>query len=158
MLSSRVSVFIASKTHRSIRVYTTVLMRFLLSLELNSVGMLQTHAPSIFSVIVFILMRFRPFSTVHIKTIYVRFRFDPLSRAFSNRCFSWKRLGNQCGRKAKTHQCGRGLSADNRKRIKTRVRTRIDGSVFGGIEKAYFWKRISVDRALITAMASVIWT
>ena len=35
MLSSRVSVFIASKTHRSIRVYTTVLMRFLLSLELH---------------------------------------------------------------------------------------------------------------------------
>ena len=157
MLSSRVSVFIASKTHRSIRVYTTVLMRFLLSLELHVE--LCGHAANTRSLDIFgHRFHFDAFSTVHIKTIYVRFRFDPLSRAFSNRCFSWKRLGNQCGRKAKTHQCGRGLSADNRKRIKTRVRTRIDGSVFGGIGKAYFWKRISVDRALITAMASVIWT
>ena len=148
MLSSRVSVFIASKTHRSIRVYTTVLMRFLLSLELHVE--LCGHAANTRSLDIFgHRFHFDAFSTVHIKTIYVRFRFDPLSRAFSNRCFSWKRLGNQCGR---------GLSADNRKRIKTRVRTRIDGSVFGGIEKAYFWKRISVDRALITAMASVIWT
>ena len=31
----KICVFIASKTHRSIRVYTTVLMRFLLSLELH---------------------------------------------------------------------------------------------------------------------------
>ena len=29
---------------------------------------------------------FRPFSTVHTNTICMRFRFDPLSRAFSNRC------------------------------------------------------------------------
>ena len=48
--------------------------------------MLQTHAPAIFSV-VFILMRFRPFSTVHIYTIcmHALLNFDPLSRAFSNR-------------------------------------------------------------------------
>ena len=35
------------------------------------------------SVVVFILMRFRP---VHDNTICMRFRFDSLSRAFSNRC------------------------------------------------------------------------
>ena len=29
---------------------------------------------------------FDAFSTVHTKRIYVRFRFDPLSKAFSNRC------------------------------------------------------------------------
>ena len=45
---------------------------------------LQTLAPTIFSVIVSILMRFRPFSTVHTNTL--RFRFDPLLRAFSDRC------------------------------------------------------------------------
>ena len=32
-----------------------------IKLHLNSMRMLQTHAPAIFSVIVFILMRFRPF-------------------------------------------------------------------------------------------------
>ena len=47
---------------------------------------LQTHAPAIFSVIVFILMLFRPFSTVFTDTICVRFCLDLLSRAFSNRC------------------------------------------------------------------------
>ena len=41
--------------------------------------MLQTHAPVIFSVIVFILMRFLPFSTVQTNTICMRFHFDPLS-------------------------------------------------------------------------------
>ena len=44
--------------------------------------MLQTQEPVIFSVIVFIFMRFRPF---HAYTICLRFRFDPLSRAFSKR-------------------------------------------------------------------------
>ena len=44
--------------------------------------MLQTHAPVLFSVIVFIFMRFRP---VHAYTICLLFRFHPLSRAFSNR-------------------------------------------------------------------------
>ena len=48
--------------------------------------MLQTHALTIFAVIVFILMSFRRFSTVRTDTICMRFRFDPLSRAFSNRC------------------------------------------------------------------------
>ena len=48
--------------------------------------MLQTHAPALFSV-VFILMRFRPFSTVHMHLyyMYALLNFDPLSRAFSNR-------------------------------------------------------------------------
>jgi len=57
-----------------------------------------THAPAIFSVIVFILMRLRPFPFLSILIRYVidayeinnvicmHFRFDPLSRAFSNRC------------------------------------------------------------------------
>ena len=47
---------------------------------------LQTHAPAIFLVIVFILMLFRPFSTVFTDTICVRFCLDLVSRAFSNRC------------------------------------------------------------------------
>ena len=43
----------------------------------------QTHAPAIFLVIVFILTRVdRP----HQYNTCMRFRFDPLSRAFSNRC------------------------------------------------------------------------
>ena len=57
--------------------------------KLNSLRMLQTHAFAIFQVIfpviVFILMRFQPSSTVHIDMMYNRFRFHPLSRAFSNR-------------------------------------------------------------------------
>ena len=39
--------------------------------------MLQTHAPAIFLVIVFTLMRFRPFSTIHTNTICMRLNFDP---------------------------------------------------------------------------------
>ena len=39
--------------------------------------MLPTHAPAIFSVIVFVLMRFRPFLTVHTYTTCIRF--GPLS-------------------------------------------------------------------------------
>ena len=57
--------------------------------KLNSLCMLQTDAfaifQAIFPFIVFILMRFQPSSTVHIDMMYNRFRFDPLSRAFSNR-------------------------------------------------------------------------
>ena len=76
------------KTNRSILVHTTNLMRFGLStlkrsktIEFHVVThMLQKHAPTIFSVIVFILMRFRPTNTT------MRFRFDPLLRACSNRC------------------------------------------------------------------------
>ena len=37
-----------------------------------------------YDVIVFILMRFRPFTLIGY--VSVRFRFDPPSRAFSNRC------------------------------------------------------------------------
>ena len=44
--------------------------------------MLQTHAPVILSDIAFILMLFRPSTN----TIRMRFRFDPLSRAFSSLC------------------------------------------------------------------------
>ena len=45
--------------------------------------MLQTHAPAMISVIVFDMFYRR--STL-IMTTCMRFRFDPLSRAFSNRC------------------------------------------------------------------------
>ena len=63
-----------------------------------SARMLQTDAPAIFWVIVFILMRLRPFPFLSTTIRYVidayerdnlicmHFRFDPLSRAFSNRC------------------------------------------------------------------------
>ena len=87
----------SSKTHRSIRVHTIVLMRFRLStlehyktieLHVNSMSRLQTHVRAIFSVIVFILMRFRPFLTVHTNKICMRFCFDPLSRAFSMKMLS----------------------------------------------------------------------
>ena len=45
---------------------------------MNSMRMLQTHVGRRF--------HFDAFSTVHDNTICMRFRFDPLSRAFSNRC------------------------------------------------------------------------
>ena len=48
--------------------------------------MLQTYPSVIFSVTVFILMRFRLFSAVYTDTMCMRFRFDHLSRAFSSRC------------------------------------------------------------------------
>ena len=47
--------------------------------KFNSMSMLKTHAPAIFSVN-------DTFSTVHTNKIRIRLRFDPLSRAFSNRC------------------------------------------------------------------------
>ena len=57
--------------------------------KLDSLRMLQTDVfaifEAIFPFIVFILMRFQPSSTVHIDMMYNRFRFDPLSRTFSNR-------------------------------------------------------------------------
>ena len=46
--------------------------------------MLQARAPVMYSIIVFTLMRFRPFLTVHTNYICMRFRFDSLSRAFLN--------------------------------------------------------------------------
>ena len=78
---------LSSKTHRSIRVRTTVLMRFRqptlerskttelrvdLWRKLNSMCMLQTHAPAIFSVIFFILMRFRQPTLERSKTTELR--------------------------------------------------------------------------------------
>ena len=75
--------------------------------------MLQTHAPAIFLVIVSILMRFRPFSTVHTKTICTPFRFDPaFHERFQIDAFSIKTLSDlvrtgglnasKCMRKRKT--------------------------------------------------------
>ena len=45
----------------------------------------QRHAPVIFSAIAILMPPFRQFSTVHTYTICMPSRFDPLSRAFSNR-------------------------------------------------------------------------
>ena len=63
--------------------------------KMNSMRMLQTHSPVIFynprdtyDVIFFLLILSRPFLTVHTNTIWTRFRFGPLSRAFSNWCAS----------------------------------------------------------------------
>ena len=83
--------------------------------------MLQAHAPAIFSVIVFIFMRFCP-STL-IRYVCAGFRFDPLSRAFSNRCVFDENAQRVCvdGRRKliEIHKCGRsliirGLSMSNR--------------------------------------------
>ena len=75
--------------------------------------MLQTHAPAIFSVIVSSLTRFRPFLTVHTKTICTPFRFDPdFHERFQIDAFSIKTLSDlvrteslnasKCMRKRKT--------------------------------------------------------
>ena len=83
-----------SKTHRSIRVHTTVLMRFRLSafkafendkiLRCEGSWTLRacykhTHLRH---------FHFDAFSAIHANAIAIsmRFRFDPLSRAFPNRC------------------------------------------------------------------------
>ena len=68
---------LSSKTQLLIRVHTTVLMRFRLFAlkrsktiemhvvtKLNSMRMLRTHAPTIFLVIVFIVVPFRPFTLI----------------------------------------------------------------------------------------------
>ena len=55
--------------------------------------MLQTQSPVIFSVIVFILMRFRPFSTVHTYTICCAFVLIHFQESFQIDAFSMKTLG-----------------------------------------------------------------
>ena len=67
----------------------------------------------IFSVIISILIRFRPFTL----TICTLFRFDPLSRAFSNRCvFDENAQGISAdGRPKRIEMCA--FSNENRKRI-----------------------------------------
>ena len=67
--------------------------------KFNSMSMLKTHAPAIFSVN-------DTFSTVHTNKIRMRLRFDPLSRAFSNRCVfdqNPQRIG-ACAQNAWTHR------------------------------------------------------
>ena len=67
--------------------------------KFNSMSMLKTHAPAIFSVN-------DTFSTVHTNKIRIRLRFDPLSRAFSNRCVfdqNPQRIG-ACAQNAWTHR------------------------------------------------------
>ena len=71
--------------------------------------MLHTYAPAIFLVIVFILIRF---STVDTNTMCLRFRSDPLSRAFINRCVfgeSTQRISVDGRPKRIARWCGRGL-------------------------------------------------
>ena len=102
MCSQKYAFSLSSKTHRStIRVYTTVLMLTAHTKTFQNDRIarrdviwtsIQTQKALIFSSIVFILMRFRPFSTrtgggsTPANTIRGRFRFYRLSRAFSNRC------------------------------------------------------------------------
>jgi len=105
MCSQKYAFLLSSKTHRSkIRVHTTVLMHFKLPTlkrskrSWTSMRMLQTQKALIFLGIVFILMRFRPFSTRTWRGgggggwFYLgwynswAFSFGGLSRAFSNRC------------------------------------------------------------------------
>ena len=84
------------KQHRSIRVHTTVLMRYRLStlkrlktIELHVVKyvLLYAHAADTRACDIFgHHFHFDVFSTVQTNTTCVRFRFDPLSTAFSNRC------------------------------------------------------------------------
>ena len=67
--------------------------------KFNSMSMLKTHAPAIFSVN-------DAFSTVHTNKIRMRLRFDLLWSAFSNRCVfdqNPQRIG-ACGQKAWTHR------------------------------------------------------
>ena len=54
--------------------------------------MLQTRAPGIFSVVVFMLMRFPLFTTGHTNMICTRFRFDPPQERFQIDAFSMKTL------------------------------------------------------------------
>ena len=71
--------------------------------------MLHTYAPAIFLVIVFILIRF---STVDTNTMCLRFRSDPLSRAFIKRCVfgeSTQRISVDGRPKRIARWCGRGL-------------------------------------------------
>ena len=44
------------------------------------------------------------------------------------------------------------ISMDSRKHIKAAVKTRIDRYNFHDNENAYFWKGVSVDRALETGL------
>ena len=93
----------SSKAHRSICVHTTVLMRFRLStlqrsktIDLHVVTQVEhyvhvtnTRACDILQPTWYIWrhrFHFDAFSTVRTDTICMRFRFDLLSRAFSNRC------------------------------------------------------------------------
>ena len=83
------------KTHRSIHVHSTVLMRFrLFTLKLSktiklyvvTLVELYAHATNTRGCDCFgLCCHFDTFSTFHTKTICMRFRLDPLLRAFLNR-------------------------------------------------------------------------
>ena len=115
---------LSSKTHRgSIRVHTTVLMRSFVkrskTIELHvcdvswtlcSMHHLQTHAPEIFSIIVSIMMRFRPSILIRFVCVFVlihfqeRFQIDVLSVRTEGLNAS------KCTRfQTKTHHCEQGL-------------------------------------------------
>ena len=89
---------LSSKMHRSIRVHTTVLMRFRLSALYRSETVelrVVTHDELYAHATKTRLRCFRSsfsFSTAHTNTICMRFHFDPLSRAFLNRSFFMKTL------------------------------------------------------------------
>ena len=85
---SKYAFSLSSKTHRLIRVHTTFLIRFRLSiLKLHVVTYVElyAHASSTRACDNFgHRFHFDAFSTVLINTICLRFGFDPLSTAFSN--------------------------------------------------------------------------
>ena len=104
MFFQKYAFSLSPKKHRSIRVHTTVLMRYRLStlkrlktIELHVVKyvLLYAHAADTRACDIFgHHFHFDVFSTVQTNTTCVRFRFDPLSTAFSNRCvFFMKMLG-----------------------------------------------------------------
>ena len=87
---------LSSKTHRSIRVLTTVFLSFRLSslkrlktIELHVMTQVElyAHATKTYACDIFShRFLFAVFSTVYTNQICMRSRFDPLSRAFSNQC------------------------------------------------------------------------
>ena len=100
------------KTHRSIHVHYTVLMRFrLFTLKLSktiklyvvTLVELYAHATNTRGCDCFgLCCHCDTFSTFHTKTICMRFRFDPLLRAFLNRCvFDENAQRNVCVSKRK---------------------------------------------------------
>ena len=98
MRSQKYAFSLLSKTHRSIRVHTTVLMRFRLSTLKRSKTIkfyvvkeveLYAHATNTRTYDIFgHRFHFDAFSAIHANAIAISmcFRFDPLSRAFPNRC------------------------------------------------------------------------
>ena len=98
--------------------------------------MQQTHAPAIFSVIVFILFvcffffyRFRPSEIIrYVYTNKMHFCFDPLARAFSNRCDSDENSQRISVDRRPKQRVSMGLT-DRRKTAQNLVDSRKNGKI-----------------------------